>query len=120
MGIPAKYIPVDSRHPRLTPRPKVPGEFRFVDDAEYEVCEPPGPGRQALLEYACPSGNGYCGAILVGNGFKPASDRPSWQWNGSLEAPTLTPSINCLSHGPGGEKYAGCGWHAWLTNGMWG
>ncbi|WP_425909333.1 DUF6527 family protein [Nitrobacter sp. TKz-YC02] len=43
----------------------------------------------------------------VGNGFKPA-DGPSWQWNGSLDKPTLTPSMHHVGH-----------WHGWRTDGIW-
>lgn len=31
-----------------------------------------------------------------------------WAWDGNVEAPTLTPSVNCLG---------GCGWHGHVTNG---
>jgi hypothetical protein len=104
----------------LTPGPKAPGEWRFIDGVTFRECIPPAKGVSGLLDYACPNGRGRCGKILVGNGFKPSGDRPSWQWNGSLDAPTLTPSINCLAHGPNNEPYAGCGWHSWLTDGEWG
>lgn len=30
-----------------------------------------------------------------------------WGWDGNIEAPTLTPSINCIGH-----------WHGWVRNGM--
>ena len=36
----------------------------------------------------------------------------SWEWNGSYDAPTLTPSI--LVHGPAGEPDL---WHGHLTDG---
>jgi hypothetical protein len=32
-----------------------------------------------------------------------------WQWNGSTDAPTITPSINCLG---------GCNRHFTMTNGV--
>lgn len=34
---------------------------------------------------------------------------PCWQWNGSLEAPTLTPSIRTWTEGRE--------WHGWLREG---
>jgi hypothetical protein len=57
--------------------------------------------------YACPCGCGTAGALRVGQGAKPAQT-PSWLWNGSKEAPTLTPSVHHIGH-----------WHGWLTDGMW-
>ncbi|TPM41530.1 DUF6527 family protein [Mesorhizobium sp. B2-3-4] len=59
------------------------------------------------LSYCCPCGCGRLAPLLVGNGFKPA-ESPSWQWNGSREKPTLTPSINHIGH-----------WHGYLTDGVW-
>lgn len=115
----AVFIPLAERGP-LTPKPVAPGEWRFVDRQTFEPCAPPAPGQEAMLQFRCLLRDEICGYIRVGNGFKPSGDRPSWQWNGSTESPTLTPSINCLAHGPRGEKYAGCGWHNFLTNGEWG
>lgn len=57
--------------------------------------------------YCCPCGCGAVAPLLAGNGFKPA-DGPSWTWNGSVEDPTLHPSVNHIGH-----------WHGWLRNGMW-
>jgi len=45
--------------------------------------------------------------LLAGKNFKPAQG-PSWNWNGSSSAPTLTPSVNHEGH-----------WHGWLTAGVW-
>jgi hypothetical protein len=105
----------------LTPSPKAPGEWRFVDAELRQECTPPPRGVEGLLSFACPAGTGLCGAIRVGNGFKPTGGRgATWEWNGSIEAPTLKPSINCLARGPNCEEYAGCGWHSWLTDGEWG
>lgn len=57
--------------------------------------------------YCCPCGCGAMAPIIVGNGFKPA-EGPSWNWNGSLDKPTLTPSVHHRGH-----------WHGWLTDGVW-
>ncbi|OHV85966.1 DUF6527 family protein [Ensifer sp. LCM 4579] len=76
-----------------------PGSF-FVDD--------PDPGGVQILWYRCPCGCGAAGVLRVGNGFKPAIDKPSWSWNGSIEAPTLTPSVHHIGH-----------WHGFLTEGEW-
>jgi hypothetical protein len=105
----------------LTRGPEAPGEWRFVDQRLHQECIPPPVGGRGLLSFACPNGHGYCGTLRVGNGFKPGGERPSWKWNGSVTAPTLTPSINCLSGPtPDGLEYGGCGWHSFLTDGEWG
>ena len=118
MPVKALLIPLDPRHRRLTPQPKAPGEFRF-EDMGYEASEPPAPGETGRLNFACPRGHGTCGAIIIGNGVKPAGPK-TWKWDGNPNSPTLTPSINCLAANPDkpSEKYAGCGWHAHLTDGI--
>lgn len=119
MEIKAELLrPTSEGHIETTPGPRMPGEFRF-NDMDYRPSLPPEPGKEGRLEFACPRGNGRCGAIRIGNGFKPEGDK-TWQWNGNAECPTLTPSINCLAHDPNdpSKKYAGCGWHAYLTNGV--
>lgn len=56
--------------------------------------------------FVCPCG---CGA----EGFLPFRSeglgRPSWEWNGNRESPTLAPSVRQLN----------CGWHGWLRSGNW-
>lgn len=69
--------------------------------------EPPDEDQEQWFWYVCPCGCGQIGPINVGNGFKP-ENRPSWTWDGSLEAPTLTPSIHHRGH-----------WHGWLRAGVW-
>lgn len=34
--------------------------------------------------------------------------RPQWDWDGNMEAPTFSPSINCEGN---------CGWHGYIRNG---
>lgn len=65
-------------------------------------------GGSQTFWYCCPCGCGATGAILVGENFKPQSERPSWNWNGSTEKPTLMPSVHHVGH-----------WHGWLTDGVW-
>jgi hypothetical protein len=60
------------------------------------------------LWYTCPCGCGAQAPIRVGNGFKPVTDTASWNWNGSLDRPTLVPSVHHVGH-----------WHGWLTDGVW-
>jgi hypothetical protein len=57
--------------------------------------------------YRCPCGCGAKAFLLAGRDFKPA-DSPSWNWNGSLNKATLTPSVHHVGH-----------WHGWLTDGVW-
>lgn len=64
-------------------------------------------GSQAMWFY-CPCGCGMLSRIEIGAGAKPDS-RPSWRWNGRMDAPTLTPSV----------RQAFCGWHGWLRMGYW-
>ncbi len=82
-------------------------EFRATKQPGSFFVTEPGSDREQFFWYRCPCGCGRQGALSVGNGFKPA-DPPSWLWDGSLEAPTLTPSIDHRGH-----------WHGWLISGEW-
>jgi hypothetical protein len=62
---------------------------------------------EQYMSYVCPCGCGHQSSLTVGNGFKPA-DPPSWQWNGSRDKPTLSPSVHHVGH-----------WHGYLTDGVW-
>lgn len=88
-----------------------PGDFIFRDEEIDPGSTPP-----KWLHFACPRGQGSCNVPLFPNA---TSKGHSWKWDGNREAPTLTPSINCLAHNPKNpkEKYAGCGWHGWITAG---
>ena len=80
----------------------VPGSFR--------ISPPDADGEQSFW-YCCPCGCGRIAPLTVGNGFKPSKASPddaTWKWNGSLEAPTLHPSVHHIGH-----------WHGWLTDGVW-
>jgi hypothetical protein len=57
--------------------------------------------------YCCPCGCRAVAPLIAGNKFKPA-DGPSWEWDGSTEAPTLTPSVWHKGH-----------WHGHLKAGVW-
>ena len=75
-------------------------------------------GSTAHIQFVCPMGR-RC-SVLLGPAFV---DRPNpdalciWGWNGDLEHPTLTPSINCLSE-KDGKPTGGCGWHGHIINGV--
>jgi hypothetical protein len=60
------------------------------------------------MRFFCPTGADLENSLLIGEGFKPGGDRPSWRWNGSRSEPTLDPSVNIEGH-----------WHGWLRGGYW-
>ena len=68
------------------------------------IATPP-EGEVAVLRFSCPCGCGYVVSVPV----KPGYSNQVWNWNGSLEKPTLTPSI---------QKLSGCRWHGHLTDGV--
>lgn len=79
-------------------RDRVAGSFRVGEiDSDGELS----------FWYCCPCGCKTIAPLSAGKQFKPA-DGPSWEWNGSTEAPTLRPSVNHIGH-----------WHGWLRNGVW-
>lgn len=43
----------------------------------------------------------------------PVNTEKGWQWNRNDDAPTLTPSILCLTPRDGTQ----CGWHGYMTGG---
>ena len=57
--------------------------------------------------YVCPCGCGAVGLLIVAANRKPDFS-PSWNWNGLVDKPTLTPSVNHVGH-----------WHGWLRDGIW-
>lgn len=71
---------------------KNPGQFLFMSNP-YEI--------NGLL-FICPCGCGSMGGVR----FKGPS--PKWDWDGNIENPTITPSIQFMT---------GCKWHGFLTNG---
>jgi len=61
--------------------------------------------------FRCPECGSQHGVPLAPHG------NPGWHWDGNVERPTLTPSIQILGHGkPGTEN---CRWHGYLTAGVW-
>lgn len=76
------------------------------------------PGVTAHLIFICPNSR-RC-AVLVGPLSIPSDGLNRlhvWAWNGNLLRPTLTPSINCLTH-KDNIPVGGCGWHGFITNGV--
>jgi len=82
-----------------------------VDGDQLSVQKPAKLHRVADDFYAfhCP-GCGNAHAVTV-NG-KINSSGASWTWNGSMDKPTFTPSINCNPGSP--ENHC----HSWVRNGM--
>lgn len=76
---------------------RVPGSFRVVED-----------GADITFWYCCPCGCASLGPLDVGRNRKPIADHATWEWNGSFDAPTLSPSVHHVGH-----------WHGWLRNGVW-
>lgn len=76
------------------------------------------PGASGHIIFVCPNGR-RC-SVLVGPQpvGRPHEDALCiWGWDGNLEKPTLTPSINCLAE-KDGKPASGCGWHGHITEGV--
>lgn len=72
----------------------------------------------AHILFVCPNGK-RC-SVLIGPAFvtRSAPNRLCvWQWDGNIERPTLTPSINCIAE-KDGKPTGGCGWHGFITQGV--
>lgn len=80
-----------------------PGDWTFSSDDEHPK----------WLRFGCPRGTGECTVPI-----RPQTTRDGHGWNfdGNRDAPTLTPSINCLSE-YNGHPSAGCGWHGHVRAG---
>jgi hypothetical protein len=78
---------------------------------------PEGYAATAHILFVCP--NGHRCSVLLGPSFVDRStpDRLCvWGWDGNMDQPTITPSINCISE-KDGKPTGGCGWHGHITNG---
>lgn len=85
---------------------RVAGSFRVSQPQKPHPWSDPEDADQQFW-FFCPCGCGHLTWLDVGNGFKPANG-PSWEWNGSIDSPTLTPSVHRVGH-----------WHGWLRGGVW-
>ncbi len=102
--------PRDSRD--AWPEDVPPGTFDVIDGPVQGQ-----PGCTAHMTFVCPNGK-RCG-VLLGPVFVPRPNPDAlnvWGWNGSYDAPTLTPSVNCIAE-KDGKPTGGCGWHGFITNG---
>lgn len=76
------------------------------------------PTATAHIIFECPNRK-RC-AVLLGPSHVP---RPKdgalniWAWDGNIERPTITPSINCIAE-KDGKPTGGCGWHGFITAGV--
>jgi hypothetical protein len=68
------------------------------------------------LLFICPCGCGELQSVRFRT--EVSGERPSWNWDGNREKPTLTPSINILQMNDKGEQI-GEHWHGYLTAGRW-
>lgn len=91
--------PIGSNLPEGKTFPDSPGEWqirRFREDGETSL----------RIVFGCPRQPGnVCGVPLLP---KRLPNGAGWAWDGDIEQPTLTPSINCVG---------GCGWHGFVTKG---
>lgn len=72
----------------------------------------------AHILFVCPNRK-RCG-VLLGPRFVDRKTPDSlcvWQWDGNIERPTITPSINCIAE-KNGQPTGGCGWHGFITGGV--
>lgn len=82
-----------------------PGHFHFYTNQ--------GSDDLAGMLFGCPCG---CGDLKSVDFRGHVERRPSWEWDGNKDSPTLHPSINILQLDEHGNR---CGehWHGWLKNG---
>lgn len=72
----------------------------------------------ALILFVCPNGKRCSVAMGPTPEPRPTDKEPGiWGWDGNRDAPTLTPSINCLAE-KDGKPTSGCGWHGFITAGV--
>lgn len=94
------------------------GDFSFATRYSDKSDNP----KPCTLLFICPCGCGKLGALdLKGPyAYEPASadGRAQWDWDGSRERPTLTPSILDHNLNSKGERI-GEHWHGYLTAGVW-
>lgn len=66
---------------------------------------------KALLLVECQNGADHGGAApeCARSLWRQPASGCMWQWDGNIERPTITPSIDCLG---------GCGRHLTMTNGV--
>lgn len=63
----------------------------------------------AGMVFMCPCGCGEKGSLAFDVPVRTEREKQMWQWNGDVDKPTLTPSI---------QKTTGCMWHGFLKEGI--
>lgn len=77
-----------------------PGAACWVDGRN-----PEGLVKNVALRFACPCGCGTIGCLPI-----PPFHEGGWTWDGNVEQPTMSPSVQMLSP---------CRWHGYLKKGVW-
>lgn len=77
-----------------------PGDFIFTTARDYE-------GHAGMI-FLCPCGCKSPRSVVF-RGAPNRDGRPSWQWNGNEDKPSLRPSLLATT---------GCRWHGFLTDGV--
>ena len=75
------------------------------------------PSVAAHCLFVCPNAK-RC-AVFLGPEFEMRRNENEpcvWKWDGNVESPTLTPSVNCIAT-KDGKPTGGCGWHGHITAG---
>lgn len=83
------------------------GRFEYLDERGDPVPEISAPQDVHRFAFRCRHSerSGWCSVNLRGRGHD--IPQKSWAWNGDIDRPTLSPSINC----------ADC-WHGYIENGV--
>jgi hypothetical protein len=83
------------------------GRFKAFDMQDMPLAVGVDAAKADRFAFRCRLRGGHCSVNLRGRGH----DIPqrSWSWNGDIEKPTLSPSINC----------GDCGWHGFIENGVY-
>lgn len=69
------------------------------------------PAQVCRFAFRCRQGADWCSVLLRNRGQNVPNKM--WDWDGNLDRPTLTPSINCTTPRDDGQP---C-WHGWLKQG---
>ena len=74
-------------------------DVRF-DTLDYDPAEP---GKEQTFDFKCPKHNRRCGGLVIAGRTHLKRDPngqnggvAQWDWDGNRDAPTFTPSINCI------------------------
>lgn len=84
------------------------GRFEYWDMGYRPVPDDSPPEDVHRFAYRCRVGHDRCSLNLRGRGHD--IQNKSWTWDGNVDAPTLSPSINCQTDG--------CGWHGFIEGGV--